>query len=107
MTATPAPEHSATGPQPMNAHQPGSAHQPVVQRTRVLVPRGGEPGDRLAAAVEAAGFAPRIVPLISFVPPEDPGPLQLGLRDIDAGAFDWLILTSERTVDALLGHTSP
>ncbi len=102
MTATPHyPEPVA---QPLKPAAP--PHQPAAQCALVLVPRGGEPGDRLAAAIAQAGFEPRIVPLITFVPPDDAAPLQQALRDMGAGAFDWLILTSERTVDALLAHTN-
>lgn len=78
----------------------------LANRPSVLVPRGGEPGDRLAAAITAAGFVARIVPLITFVPPDDPTALHEGLQDMAASSFDWLILTSERTVDALLAHTT-
>lgn len=68
---------------------------------RVLVPRGGEPGQRLAAAVRAAGLTPVVAPLITFEPAPDPAALDAALRDLCDGADDWLVLTSERTVDAL------
>ena len=83
-----------------------AANPAAASRPRVLVPRAGEPGDRLADALRHAGFEPRIVPLISFLPPTDTEPLETGLRDLAAGAFDWLILTSERTVDALVAHST-
>lgn len=71
---------------------------------RVLVPRGGAAGRRLADAVRAAGHQPVVVPLISFAPPEDPAPLTEALTALCAGEFDWLLLTSERTVEALAEH---
>lgn len=68
---------------------------------RVLVPRGGRPGRELAAALADAGFDPVVVPLITFGPPVDAAPLHEGVGRLAAGGYDWLVLTSERTVDAL------
>lgn len=68
---------------------------------RVLVPRGGRPGRELAGALADAGFTPVVVPLITFGPPVDGAPLLEGVGRLAAGAYDWLVLTSERTVDAL------
>lgn len=68
---------------------------------QVLVPRGGVPGERLASALRSAGYEPVVVPLIAFAPPADPAPLRDGLAALARGEHDWLVLTSERTVDAL------
>ena len=77
----------------------GPAH-PV----RDLVPRGGRPGRELADALAAAGLEPVVAPLISFRGPDDAAPLREGLRRLADGAYAWLVLTSERTVDALVEH---
>lgn len=58
---------------------------------RVLVPRAGEWGARAAALLRDRGAVPVIVPLIDYAP-GDPMP---------AGEFDWLVVTSARTVEAL------
>lgn len=71
---------------------------------RVLVPRGGRPGRELADALTAAGLAPVVAPLITFREPDDAAPLDEGVARLAAGAYDWLVLTSERTVDALVAH---
>jgi len=71
---------------------------------RVLVPRGGRPGRELAAALAAAGLEPVTAPLISFRDPDDVAPLRAGLSRLADGAYGWLVLTSERTVDALVDH---
>ena len=71
---------------------------------RVLVPRGGRPGRELADALAAAGLVPVVAPLISFRDPDDVAPLRAGLSRLADGAYGWLVLTSERTVDALVDH---
>lgn len=76
----------------------------AAQRVRVLVPRGGRPGRELADALTAAGLEPVVAPLISFRDPDDVAPLREGLRRLADGAYGWLVLTSERTVDALVDH---
>ena len=68
---------------------------------RVLVPRGGRPGRELAGALAEACFTPVVVPLITFGPPVDVAPLHEGVGRLAAGGYDWLVLTSERTIDAL------
>lgn len=68
---------------------------------RVLVPRSGEWGDEAADLVRAFGGAPIIAPLIEFAAPEDAGPLETACRALAAGEYDWLVVTSPRTVDAL------
>ena len=71
---------------------------------RVLVPRGGRPGRELAAALAAKNLEPVTAPLISFRDPDDVAPLRAGLSRLADGAYGWLVLTSERTVDALVDH---
>lgn len=80
----------------------GRADLPEQGRARVLVPRGGRPGRELAAALESAGFEPVVAPLITFGPPVDAAPLLAGVVRLAEGGYDWLVLTSERTVDALV-----
>ncbi|MEX1077602.1 MAG: uroporphyrinogen-III synthase [Homoserinimonas sp.] len=71
---------------------------------RVLVPRGGDLGDRLAAAVTDRGGEPVIAPIIEFDEPADPGALSAACDQLSAGAYDWLAVTSATTVDALVRY---
>lgn len=73
----------------------------------ILIPRGGEWGNSVAELVRANGATPVIAPLIEFVPPEDDQPLNAGLRELAAGGFDWLVVTSATTVSTLAGATIP
>ena len=71
---------------------------------RVLVPRGGPWGDGVAASLRAQGATPVVAPLINFAPTSDPATLEQALADLQAGAFDWLTITSATTVDVLFAH---
>lgn len=68
---------------------------------RVLVPRGGEFGERLATRLRTLGAEPVIAPLIEFSPPDDTSALDAALERLSRGAYDWLAITSATTVDAL------
>lgn len=68
---------------------------------RILVPRGGVWGDRVARLIEASGAEPVIVPLLDFVPPVDINALRSALDALATGAFDWLVVTSATTVGVL------
>lgn len=70
----------------------------------VLVPRGGKWGDSVAAAVRASGGRPVIAPLINFAAAEDTERLAAALAQLEAGAYDWLVVTSSTTVDVLLSQ---
>lgn len=68
---------------------------------RVLVPRGGNWGDGVAATLRSFGATPVIAPLINFASAEDPTPLANALHELQDGQFDWLVVTSATTVDVL------
>jgi uroporphyrinogen-III synthase len=68
---------------------------------RVLVPRGGEFGERLSLRLRTLGAEPVIAPLIEFSPPENTSALDTALQRLIGGAYDWLAITSATTVDAL------
>ncbi len=76
---------------------------------RVLVPRGGRWGSELAGLLTDAGASASIVPLIAFEPPEDPTALDAAVVRLAAGDYDWLVITSATTVEALVrvGATVP
>lgn len=66
---------------------------------RVVITRAAEQSGALARELAARGAIPVVFPLISFSPPEDPGPLDRAIADI--ARFDWLVLTSAQAVRAL------
>jgi uroporphyrinogen-III synthase len=66
---------------------------------RVLVTRAAHQAGRLSAELRALGLAPVEVPVLEIQPPASFAPLDEALRSL--GAYDWLILTSANTVNAL------
>ncbi|MHA6695910.1 uroporphyrinogen-III synthase [Homoserinimonas sp. A520] len=75
-----------------------------VSGLRVLVPRGGDVGARLAAAVSARGGVPVIAPAIEFSEPADPLAVTDACARLSAGEFDWVALTSATAVETLVQH---
>jgi uroporphyrinogen-III synthase len=71
---------------------------------RVLVPRGGKWGDGVAATLRSYGAVPVIAPLINFAASDDEARLAEALADLQAGAFDWIVITSATTVDVLMSQ---
>jgi len=70
----------------------------------VLVPRGGKWGDDVAATLRESGAIPVIAPLINFASADDAPALAEALDRLQAGAFDWVVVTSATTVDVLAGQ---
>jgi uroporphyrinogen-III synthase len=87
----------------MNSPRHPATDKPLVG-WRVLVPRGGPWGDGVAASLRAQGAVPVVAPLIDFASTSDPETLEAALADLEAGAFDWLTVTSATTVDVLFAH---
>jgi uroporphyrinogen-III synthase len=71
---------------------------------RVLVPRGGKWGDGVAATLRGYGAIPVIAPMINFAASDDEAGLASALRDLQSGAFDWIVITSATTVDVLMSQ---
>jgi uroporphyrinogen-III synthase len=72
---------------------------------RVLVPRGGKWGDSVSATLRSYGAHPVIAPLINFAPSENGHDLMVALLRLEAGDYDWLVVTSATTVDVLMGNS--
>jgi uroporphyrinogen-III synthase len=72
---------------------------------RVLVPRGGKRGDGVAATLRGYGAIPVIAPMINFAASGDEPALSLALRELQAGNFDWIVITSATTVDVLMSQS--
>ncbi|UBH06961.1 uroporphyrinogen III methyltransferase [Leucobacter sp. Psy1] len=68
---------------------------------RILIARGGDAGERLAAAVRARGGEPVVAPLIVQAPPEDPGELATAMSLWNAGLYDWMVVTSAHGATAV------
>jgi uroporphyrinogen-III synthase len=71
---------------------------------RILVPRGGEWGNGIAATLRQHGAVPVIAPMINFASTENAEALSSALARLQAGEFDWLVVTSATTVDVFLSH---
>ncbi|RLP72691.1 uroporphyrinogen-III synthase [Mycetocola tolaasinivorans] len=81
----------------------GSSSKPLTG-WRILVPRGGPWGDGVAAELRRRGATPVIAPMVNFAPTDNPEALAGALESLQAGAFDWVTLTSATTVDVLYAH---
>jgi uroporphyrinogen-III synthase len=62
--------------------------------------------DALNELLRARGAVPLNYPCIAIVSPEDSTPLDKALADLNAGWFDWLVLTSTNTVLAIAKRLS-
>ena len=63
---------------------------------RVLVPRAAEQRGTLAVELQRRGAEPVCVPLLEFLPPEDPRSLAAALEN--ARRYDWIVFTSANAV---------
>jgi uroporphyrinogen-III synthase len=75
------------------------APQSSLAGKRIVITRAAVQSEALARELSARGAVPGVLPLISFSPPEDTGPLDCALADVSQ--FDWLVLTSAQAVRAL------
>jgi len=71
---------------------------------RVLVTRAVHQAGKLSAALAARGFDPVEVPVLALQPPASYDALDAALRTL--GSFDWLIVTSANTVEALMARSA-
>jgi len=67
---------------------------------RVVVTRARAQAGELSAELEKLGAEVYEFPTIEIVPPEDFGPLDSAIRDLDS--FDWLVYTSVNGVEAFV-----
>lgn len=71
---------------------------------RVLVPRGGEWGNNVSAALRKYGASPTVAPMINFAASQNREELAHAFTRLEAGEFEWLVVTSSTTVNVLRGH---
>jgi uroporphyrinogen-III synthase len=69
---------------------------------RVLVPRGGAWGERVATAIAAHGAHAVVAPAITFRPPRDRATRDRAFADLAAGTYAWLFVTSAAAVEQLV-----
>lgn len=91
----------------MSARPADTGGPPHLAGLRVLVPRGGEWGAGVADGIRERGGVPVIAPLIRIAPPADPRALAAAIERWNAGAFDWLVVTSANTAAVLTGARRP
>ena len=71
---------------------------------RILVPRGGEWGNGIAATLREKGAVPVVAPLINFASTQNTAALSAALSRLQKGEYDWILVSSATTVDVLLSH---
>ena len=77
---------------------------------RVLVPRAEGRGEGMAVRLRALGAEPLVRPMIAYAPPTDEASLADALARLEAGVYEWLLLTSARAVEVVaeqLGARAP
>ncbi len=62
----------------------------------IVITRGREQAPELARRLEALGAVVYSIPTIRFAPPDDTGPLDRAIADLDR--FDWVVFTSPNGV---------
>lgn len=72
-----------------------------VRGARVLIPRGGAWGERVAAEVTRRGGIPIVAPLISSAPPRDEASRDRAFAALAAGEYAWLFVTSAASIEQL------
>lgn len=73
---------------------------------RVLVPRGGEWGERVADLLRTHGAEAVVVPLIEFAPPDDLTTYDSLLDSLARGDYEWLVITSGTAVQSLASRAT-
>lgn len=68
---------------------------------RVVNTRAAHQAAEFSALLRQHGAIPVEYPCIEIAPPEDTSPLDAALRELAAGCFGWLVLTSANTVFSL------
>jgi uroporphyrinogen-III synthase len=68
---------------------------------RIVVTRAPHQAGELADLLRERGGEPLLYPCIAIAPPEESASLDAALQQAAAGGFDWLVVTSGNTVEAL------
>lgn len=73
----------------------------ALRGARVLVPRAGSWGERVASEIDARGATPVIAPLIQTVAPRDTAARDAAFAALADGRYEWLFVTSAAGVEQL------
>lgn len=79
-----------------------TASIPIVRRLAghtVLVPRGGHFGQDISKRLTVLGAQTVVAPVVNFVASDSSAELERALKDLEAGSFGWVVVTSATTVD--------
>ena len=80
----------------------GAASGPrLLEGARILITRSADRAEPLAAALQDLGAEPLVLPLIDFELASDQHSLDVAFDALRAGAYQWLVITSTTTVQAL------
>lgn len=77
---------------------------PILKRLSgqtVLVPRGGDFAQDITNRLTVLGARPIVAPVINFAGADDQAALDSAIASLQAGDFDWIVLTSATAVDVL------
>ena len=103
-TSAPSRETSAPSRETSAPSRETSAPSGGLRGARVLVPRGGAWGARVATAITARGGDPIVAPLISSAPPRDEAARDRAFAALAAGEYGWMFVTSAASVEQLAAH---
>jgi uroporphyrinogen-III synthase len=68
---------------------------------RVVITRAEGRGNKLATKLREAGAIPILYPVIAHTPPDDLLAFNEAIRNMVAGTYDWLVVTSATAVQAI------
>ncbi|MBF4993727.1 uroporphyrinogen-III synthase [Arthrobacter gandavensis] len=80
---------------------PGTRPAGSLAGTDVVLLRSPDRAGPMAGELRSRGARVRLMPLIDFQRPADTEPMSAGLHGLGRGEFDWIIVTSATTVQAL------
>jgi uroporphyrinogen-III synthase len=76
----------------------------ILRGKRIIVTRAVEQSESLLSALRESSAIPVLLPMVSFAPPGDPSPLDDALKNLKN--FDWVFLTSQNALRAMLDRSA-
>lgn len=76
----------------------------ALRGARVLIPRGGPWGERVAEGIVRRGGEPVVAPIISSAAPRDTDARDRAFAALAAGEYEWLFVTSAASVEQLIAE---
>jgi uroporphyrinogen-III synthase len=83
----------------------GEGRGNALQGKRVVVTRAAEQSESLVEALKGRGAIPVVVPIVAFALPDDLAALHAAIKNIPR--FDWIFLTSQNALRAILEQCAP